>query len=299
MRAICCAVLAAVATSAFGAEKAGVAESKGLKVTAAPTMKRFPTGAAPEVEVTFTNTSKKTYAICDANFWIYAVNMPRSTWHCVLNNQDDGKTYKPTVVIAPRIYRFPQAVRLKPGKSHSTVVRLDTKLSYPPVAADADDGKAGLRPLGPMRKPLPEGRYQVAFTLKLFKPKPERGPKPVPGPFWVGTIEVTTAALELGGKVDTKSWTTLWAAEKWYKSAKGKEQEFTGVLKSHKQPAFSTLMRSCRYTLGGRRIYPGKENPVLEQLVGKKVTIRGKAVEMSLEGRRLKELWVGAVKRAK
>jgi hypothetical protein len=120
------------------------------------------------------------------------------------------------------------------------------------------------------------------------------------GPIWEGTIRLNTEAFTVGGKLDATNWIDLWGGQKWYKSRKGKEQEFTGVLKKRELAGVkSTLQRSWVYTLAGRRIYPGRPHPVLEQLVGKKVTIRGKAVEMSLEGQRLRELWAGAAKLAK
>jgi hypothetical protein len=95
-------------------------------------------------------------------------------------------------------------------------------------------------------------------------------------------------------------WQPLFADQRWYKSARGKEQVFRGKLRAVPNAGgFSTLMRTSYYALGDRTIHTGaKKVAALDRLVGKDVEIRGKPVEMNLEGRFLKEIWPAAVRPA-
>jgi hypothetical protein len=61
----------------------------------------------------------------------------------------------------------------------------------------------------------------------------------------------------------------------------------------------SIMMRASFYKLGTRNLYTGAGKvAALDALVGKKVEIRGKAVEMELEGRKLREIWPATVRKA-
>lgn len=93
-------------------------------------------------------------------------------------------------------------------------------------------------------------------------------------------------------------WDKLFADEDWYKSTEGKEQVFQGKLEAIPDTGgATTLQRTSYYRLGDRTIYTGaKKVPALDKLVGKAVEIRGKPVDMNLEGRSLKELWPAAVR---
>jgi hypothetical protein len=102
------------------------------------------------------------------------------------------------------------------------------------------------------------------------------------------------------GGVDVKAWQKLFADEEWYKKQKGDEQVFGGTLEG--LPAdngMNMMMRASFYKLGARNLYTdaGKV-AALDALVGKKVEIRGKAVEMDLEGQKLRELWPATVREA-
>jgi hypothetical protein len=97
-------------------------------------------------------------------------------------------------------------------------------------------------------------------------------------------------------------WRKLFADEAWYKNQAGQEQVFTGTLEGIPvvEGMVTTLQRDSYYKLGGRTIYTGaKKLPALDQLVGKKVEIRGKPVDMNLEGQNLKEIWPAEVREAK
>ncbi|MGA2618050.1 MAG: hypothetical protein ABSF26_10605 [Thermoguttaceae bacterium] len=92
-----------------------------------------------------------------------------------------------------------------------------------------------------------------------------------------------------------QEWKNLYADEQWYKDHKQPEQVFTCTLQRRKEAEVSTLMRSHRYQLGDRFIYPGKEHPELEKLVGQKIEVRGKPYDVELEGQAVSEIWAAAV----
>jgi type 1 glutamine amidotransferase len=89
--------------------------------------------------------------------------------------------------------------------------------------------------------------------------------------------------------------------EKAYRDSKEKEQSFTGTLEALSQPAgVTTTMRAHFYKLGDRLVFTGgKKNKPLDALVGKPVEIRGKAIDMELEGQQLHELWPALIRPAK
>jgi type 1 glutamine amidotransferase len=108
--------------------------------------------------------------------------------------------------------------------------------------------------------------------------------------------------LAANNKVAAKAWREVSRNEKAYRDMKEvKEQTFTGVLEALAvDEGPSTLQRSHSYKLGEKTIFTsGKKHPALDELVGKKVEVRGKAVKMELEGQKLDELWVGQVRAAK
>lgn len=113
------------------------------------------------------------------------------------------------------------------------------------------------------------------------------------------------AALSIAAAViaaDTPSpaeWIKLFADEDWYKGQAAPEEVFSGKLEAVQPPQASTLQRNSLYKLGNRTLYTGaKKMPALDVLVGKEVEIRGKGVEMSLEGRELFEIWPASVRKA-
>jgi hypothetical protein len=92
------------------------------------------------------------------------------------------------------------------------------------------------------------------------------------------------------------NWKKLYEDEPWYKNHKQPEQVFRGTLQRHQEPEFSILQRPHRYKLGDRFIYPGKEHPELEKLVGQEVEVRGKRYDVELEGQSVREIWPAAVR---
>ena len=94
-------------------------------------------------------------------------------------------------------------------------------------------------------------------------------------------------------------WQKLFADEAWYQRQAGDEQVFTGTLEALPPPAISIRMRHALYKLGSRELHTGARRvPALEALTGKKVDIRGKAVDLALEGQQLREIWPAAVRAA-
>lgn len=155
--------------------------------------------------------------------------------------------------------------------------------------------------LGPAM--LPPGRYQVAMHLELG-----RGPTPSVKR-WTGKIITKATQFRItpaktpqpGVTLDGRgvgAWTTLFAGKRWYKAQRGKEQIFRGVLRAVPNAGGLTmLMRTSHYRLGKRTIYTGaRKHPALDKLVGRFVEIRGKPVDMRLEGQALRELWPGAIR---
>lgn len=93
-------------------------------------------------------------------------------------------------------------------------------------------------------------------------------------------------------------WASLFEGEGWYKSVKAAEREFSGVLSAVPHDgAATTLQRTGYYQLGNRMVYTGaKKVGALDSLTGKRVIIRGKPYDLDLEGRRVSEIWPGAVR---
>jgi type 1 glutamine amidotransferase len=105
--------------------------------------------------------------------------------------------------------------------------------------------------------------------------------------------------LEANVKVAARGWKDVSRGEKWYQDQKAvKEQTFGGVLEAvANAEGPSTLQRTRYYKLGDRMVFTGaKKSPALDALVGRRVEVRGKAVEMELEGQKLNELWAGQVR---
>jgi hypothetical protein len=89
----------------------------------------------------------------------------------------------------------------------------------------------------------------------------------------------------------------LFADADWYKQQTGQETVFRGKLEAVQPPQASTLMRNALYSLAGRAIYTGgKKVDALDKRVGAEVEIRGKAVDMNLEGQSIKEIWPASVR---
>jgi RNA polymerase sigma factor (sigma-70 family) len=162
----------------------------------------------------------------------------------------------------------------------------------------------GKTPAATDPKHLPAGKWALKIT---FSSSGGGADKTV----WKGkttsaAVQITIKAKGAAGAADPAAgagaWQNLFAAKRWYKSQKGTEQIFKGKLIALKRAAGmdTTLQRTSHYKLGDRTIYTGaKKLSLLDKLVGKNVEIRGKPVNMSLEGRNLKEIWPAAVRAAK
>lgn len=80
-----------------------------------------------------------------------------------------------------------------------------------------------------------------------------------------------------------------------------KEKSYIGVLEAVPNPGLpGILQRASFYKLNDLMVFTGgKKNGTLDGLVGKKVEIKGKAVDMELEGKKVHELWPASVRPAK
>ncbi len=89
------------------------------------------------------------------------------------------------------------------------------------------------------------------------------------------------------------------AQQERYSRNKGNVEVFTGTLEVlPPQKGISTMMRDHGYKLGARLIQ-GRNIAALDAHAGEKVELRGKRVDMKLEGMELREIAPGAIRSAK
>lgn len=173
-------------------------------------------------------------------------------------------------------------ITVDPGKSHSVALR---QISYfrgkrATIGCWTRPGDYALTAAAQVKV---QGQ-EVTVRSKPLRLKVVDGPRQLP-------------AGNQDGKKEAK-WEKLFEDEAWYKNTAGKEQVFRGKLEAIPNAGGpSTLQRTSYYKLGDRTIYTGaKKVQALERLVGKQVEIRGKPVDMELEGQSLKEIWPAAVR---
>lgn len=94
----------------------------------------------------------------------------------------------------------------------------------------------------------------------------------------------------------------LFAKEDWYKDQAGKEEEFTGELSKEKAGGIGFgRFNPYRLTVkDGKRVsvfevYVGGKTTILDDFVGKRVTIKGKRVDMEVEGKEHREIWPASI----
>jgi hypothetical protein len=96
----------------------------------------------------------------------------------------------------------------------------------------------------------------------------------------------------------------LFAAEKWYKDQKGKEEAFEGTLKYTPLPDGVGIIGrhndfQLEMTVKGkkdvREVYVGGKPELLKAYSGKKVKLTGKAVEVEVVGKTHREIWPARV----
>jgi len=263
------------------------------------------------LEVTLTNVSKKTFALAGATMlgWL-----PGRGLTFVIKDVKTGKTRilksgtNPMIMAPVRM----ENKTLAPGKS--VVVRTAVNQwswSREMEGVGRWERRTKPPPARLVRKPigaemLPGGTYRISVLCELHKGF-GRGDVT----FWVGSI--MSKPVEV--KVDPKKvapapggrpaagggkWTTLFAKERWYTSRKGAETSITGTLQAVPGAGgISTLQRTAYYRIGKYRLYTrARKHPALDRLVGKAVQVRGKVVEMNLEGQHLREIWPAAVRPA-
>jgi hypothetical protein len=107
--------------------------------------------------------------------------------------------------------------------------------------------------------------------------------------------------LKENNDIAARGWKDVGGGEPWFKDKKDvKEQTFTGTLDALPEPTgVTTTQRTHFYKLGDHELFVGpKKNKTLDALVGQKVELRGKPVDMELAGQQLHELWPTLVRPA-
>ncbi|MGQ9662307.1 MAG: hypothetical protein ACUVWX_08240 [Kiritimatiellia bacterium] len=100
-----------------------------------------------------------------------------------------------------------------------------------------------------------------------------------------------------GDASTAEGWIILFAGESWYRQQSGEERIFKGRLEAMQPEGVGFLMRTAFYKLGERKIYTaGRKVPALDARVGKEIEVRGKAVDLELEGQTICEIWPAAVR---
>jgi len=251
------------------------------------------------LKVTFKNVSAKPIALAGTTFvgW-----RPTLGYTLVVKEVKSGELWRLREGTNPMI-RAPVRLESKliaPGKSLSARAFINRWAWFPDAAVVAKGGRVRRETLG--ANLLPPGEYQVTVRCEFGKGFGKGKGKDVK--FWIGRIEANPAGFKIdvkeAAKADTGGkWLKLFADAPWYKRRKGTETQFMGTLQTvPRAGGASTLMRTSYYRLGRRTIYTGaKKHPVLDGLVGKGVNIRGKSVQMNLEGRELSEIWPGYIRR--
>lgn len=301
-------VLRAMVMTVLLAAPSLAAESKptvknGLSLAARVTKPVFARRETIAIEVTFANVSKQPITLGGSSMLRW---MPMGGLFFTVKDVKSGKVRTLRAGMNPMIM-MPMRLENKtipPGGHVKIPMGIDRWSWEIPAATTRPKRPVGRR--RPGRKYLgadllQPGEYQITVSCKFTKGF-GRG-KGVT--FWTGEI----AAPPITVRVDTKEvakpvrpggkWVKLFADQPWYKGRKGAESMFSGTLQAVAGAGgMSTLMRTAHYRLGKWRLYTGaRKHPDLDKLVGKGVQIRGKRVEMNLEGRHLKEIWPGHIRR--
>jgi len=274
----------------------------GLSISVGPVKAAFAQKEPIALDVTLRNVSKEPISLAGTRFVSWRPS-PGLTF--LVKDAKSGKVRtlregtNPMIAAPVRI----QNQTLPAGKSLGVRATLD-RWAWCRVPVPGKPKRQKRAFLGPGL--LPPGEYRVTVRCTLGK----GFGKDVT--FWMGEIDANPVSLRVDAKKiarppgaddDKKTaggqWTKLFADKPWYKTEKAKERLLTGVLQAVPGAGGpSTLMRASCYRLGSRTVYTGARTlPVLDKLVGQPVQIRGKPVEMGLEGRSIAEIWPGYVRR--
>lgn len=90
----------------------------------------------------------------------------------------------------------------------------------------------------------------------------------------------------------------IYAGKDWYQSREENEQEWVGILEERRTIEGPNSRAALRYALvtqdGELPIYAANVVALLQPFVGRRVTARGKVVDLASEGYG-RELWVGTI----
>jgi len=193
----------------------------------------------------------------------------------------------------------PGVPRLTKEHLTSSIVRVDG--SFSKQLSRTEELEGGKRRVTHASLTVPPGgEPEVKLTVSDLPPAPPRPAAPAAGP---GAVPVPKPAApapkpaQRPGAVQG-AWQTLFANEQWYQRQQGAEEVFRGKLEAVPNAGgFTTLQRTSYYKLSARTIYTGaKKVAALDRLVGRQVEIRGKPVDMALEGQEVREIWPAAIR---
>ena len=259
------------ATSAPAPKASEPVTVQGLEVTVTPAKAMFDTDETPTFNVTLKNTTENEVQVGDLPLW--------EAWHVVATDAASA---------ADKAFRYaPAGMRkvlirasIAAGKTLTIPATFDL---FVPDVAEKNPGKK-----------LAPSTYDLVITIDRSSQK---------APQWTGKIVAKPAQFRVAaakatastGQADTGGpWIVLSKNEKWYQDRQGDEQVFTGTLEANPDASKPSIrMRSSPYKLGDSRVY-SKKNLTLDGLIGKKVELRGKLVNMFGH-----EIWPAEIREAK
>jgi hypothetical protein len=263
--------------------------ANGLEIVVRPTAASFDEGKPLTFTVTLKNTTEKDMSLGDLPLW--------ERWRFAATDKN-GKTFN---WVCQGMRKILIRAELAAGKTLDVNVHLadvfTTEAADVATPPEKMGGKGGLIAVPPGKregKPLAAGTYQMVITIDRTGYKE---------PTWNGKLVTKPVefAITAAGAADTGAagegkWIALSKDEKWYQEKDGKEQVFTGTLEANAGSGKPRLGgRSSPYMLGDHKVY-SKKIQILDDLVGKKVEIRGKEVNFGKWG---KEVWPAEIREAK
>ncbi len=265
-----------------GVKASGLVKVNGLEVAVMPAKAGFDKGEILKFKVTLTNTTDKDMDIGNTPLW--------ECWQFVVTDKG-GKEF---CWVCNRARRILLQATVLAGKSMDVEADLTNLFSAVPVKAPRDKGPTTMPAPADTPKELPAGTYKLVITIdRSMQPAPEFSRKIVTKPveFSIGQAATTTQA----SSDDGGGWVILVKNEKWYQQTPQKEQVFSGTLRLNPGDGKPSIrMRTAHYKLDNQDVY-FKKSQTLDDLVGKKVEIRGKLVKIF----RGNEIWPAEIRQVK
>lgn len=268
----------------------------GLEIKLTPMKMSFSKGEPIALRVIFRNVSGRAFGLNNLNVqesWIYVFT------------GSDGKVWTGLArksILANRGQRKPLV--LPAGRQSRFVFSLDEGFRFVPQTQAGEFPKPG-DDVEAHPNALPVGTYDMVMIIdstnaKLPQWSGKMETKPVKIEITVATAQATTSPVKSPESAGSGEWTPLFKDQKWYKDHKAQEQVFEGTLEDIPGAGGpSSVMRTSYYRLGTRTIYTaGRTVDSLDELVGKKVILRGKTYDINLSGQSISEIWPAEIRQA-